>query len=661
MPPPTLRPLQTDDIFNLQVLQAAVLAPDGRTVVYAVLEYDAEDDADYSHLWLLDIATGEITRLTHGKANNSHPCWSPDGSGLAFLSTRSGKPQLYHLPLTGGEARPLTALEQGVGGGPVWSPDGRWIAFTAGPNRGEVVAADDPYRVTRHVYRFDGLGYLDDAAQDLFVIPAEGGDPQQLTDDSAHNTNPRWSPDSSELLYCAALRPDQHRVSLPELRVVNLTGQIRDVVTYAWGYPSGSVDWLPDGKRIAFVGVEKGQPIGTQADLFVTPADGVGQPVGQPENRTAGLPYQLGGGLQPDLPTEMAWLLPELAVADSGRVAYVQVQVGGTLNIYRVALEGPEVVAPILDGERACRLLSLSSDERHLFYTATTFNEPLDLYLADVEGGEEQRLTALNAQFLSGIVSTQVEALQISGQDGVAVEGWFMQPSTGTAPFPTILYIHGGPHSAFGHQFHFDMQMLVGAGYGVLVVNHRASTGYGNRFSTAIKGDWGNLDYSDLMAGIEAAIAAGLADPDRLGVCGLSGGGNLSCWIVGQTDRFKAAVPENPVTNWLSFYGTSDIGPWFAVEQLGGKPHEIPEVYARCSPITYAHRCRTPTLLIQGEHDWRCPAEQSEQFYNVLKANGCVVEMLRLPGSPHAGAIIGEPKLRRAQNEALLNWMQQYV
>jgi dipeptidyl aminopeptidase/acylaminoacyl peptidase len=163
------------------------------------------------------------------------------------------------------------------------------------------------------------------------------------------------------------------------------------------------------------------------------------------------------------------------------------------------------------------------------------------------------------------------------------------------------------------------------------------------------------------MAGVDAAIGQGIADPERLGVCGLSGGGNLSCWIVGQTDRFKAAVPENPVTNWVSFYGVSDIGPWFAVRELGGAPHEIPDVYRRCSPITYAYRCTTPTLLIQGEADYRCPAEQSEQFYAVLKASGCVVEMLRLPASSHAGSIRGTPALRRAQNEALLDWMNQYV
>jgi dipeptidyl aminopeptidase/acylaminoacyl peptidase len=163
------------------------------------------------------------------------------------------------------------------------------------------------------------------------------------------------------------------------------------------------------------------------------------------------------------------------------------------------------------------------------------------------------------------------------------------------------------------------------------------------------------------MAGVDYAIKKGFTDPDRMGVCGLSGGGNLSCWIVGQTDRFKAAVPENPVTNWNSFYGISDIGVYFALEELGGHPYEIPEIYAKCSPITYAHNCTTPTLLIQGEQDFRCPAEQSEQFYTVLKANGCIAEMMRLPNSSHGGAIAGPIASRKAQNDALLDWMNRYV
>ena len=297
-----------------------------------------------------------------------------------------------------------------------------------------------------------------------------------------------------------------------------------------------------------------------------------------------------------------------------------------------------------------------------LLYSADDINATPDLYVANLDGSDERRLTHLNGDFLSGIIMPEYTNLHFTGGDGAAVEGWYVKPTNGAeAPYPTILWIHGGPHGAQGNRFAFDTHVLNGAGYGVLFVNHRASTGYGNAFSTAIKGDWGNLDYGDLMAGVDYAIAQGLADPDRLGVCGISGGGNLSCWVVGQTDRFKAAVPQNPVTNWTSFYGVSDVGVWFAVEELGGHPHEIPEVYRRCSPITYAHNCVTPTLLIQTEHDWRCPPEQSEQFYTVLKANGCAVEMLRQPGGSHGGSINGAVPLRRANLEATLDWFNRHI
>jgi dipeptidyl aminopeptidase/acylaminoacyl peptidase len=302
----------------------------------------------------------------------------------------------------------------------------------------------------------------------------------------------------------------------------------------------------------------------------------------------------------------------------------------------------------------------MSAGDKQFLYIASDFLSPSDLFIANLDGSGERQLTHINDEFLAEVTLPRIEHMLFKGSDGAQVEGWVVLPE-GQAPFPTLLNIHGGPHFAFGSIYDFENHMFTAAGYAVVMVNHRASTGYGNEFSTAIKGDWGNLDFKDLMAGVDFAVEKGWADPDRLGVFGLSGGGNLSCWTVGNTRRFKAAVPENPVTNWVSFHGVSDIGAWFANEEMGGKPHEIPDVYVKCSPITYAHTCTTPTLLIQGEHDWRCPAEQSEQFYTTLKANGCIAEMLRMPNQPHAGSIFGAPVMRRAQNDATLEWMNRYV
>ncbi len=658
---PTPRPVHPDDLFQLRFLQAATLAPNGEMVAYSVSTYDADTDADTEQLWLLTLATGEQRQLTFGKGRNQAPQWSPDSKTLAFLSMRGGKPQIFLLPVDGGEARQLTNFKQGISGGVAWSPDGMQLAFGAPPQPDQPHDPTLPYRLTRAVYRFDTLGYLDSAVQDIYAIDAAGGEARRLTDDGCQNSAPQWAPDGSRLLYVATMQPDSQRGMDAALRTVRLDGSIETIIDQGWGNLTGSAAWLPSGKGLAFIGVAAGQPIGTQNNLFVI--DLTSGTVGNRTvaNRTAGLDRQVGAQLQADMPTAIARQLNKVLVTADGAAAYVQVQNGGTVPIYRVQLTGEPSYAPVVTGDRTCYLLDGQKASGRLLYAVSDFTNPPDLYLADGNGENERRLTELNGSLLASLQKSAVEHLCFTGADGAQVEGWFVYPAEAARPLPTILYVHGGPHSAFGAVYHFDTQLLVGAGYGVLLVNQRASTGYGNAFSTAIKGDWGNLDYSDLMAGVDAVIDQGWADPERLGVCGLSGGGNLSCWIVGQTNRFKAAVPENPVTNWLSFYGVSDIGVWFAVEQLGGHPHEIPEVYRRCSPTTYAHRCTTPTLLVQGEHDWRCPAEQGEQFYTILKVAGCPVEMVRLPTMPHAGAINGAPKMRRAQNEALLGWMNRYV
>jgi dipeptidyl aminopeptidase/acylaminoacyl peptidase len=501
------------------------------------------------------------------------------------------------------------------------------------------------------VYRFNDMEYLDDVVQSLYIVGIEGGEAKRLSSDAFMNSNPQWSPDGSEILYMASMHPDIARAMTARVRAVNPdTGAMREILA-DWGIV-GAASWTPDGKSVVVIGQPDGLPIGSKNDLWVVPASG-----GTPENRTAGIKVGVGGGLQADMPVVLYSAI--IPVAPDGKSAYVSVQEGGNVSIYRVALSGGESWQAVVKGERAAFLKGQNANR--LVYVVSDINHPIDLFCSDTSGGSERQLTNINEAWLAQVKLPRIEHLLFPSSDGVQVEGWLMTPAEGAAPYPTILDIHGGPHSAYGRVFHFDTQLLCGAGYAVLMINHRASLGYGNEFSTAIKGDWGNLDYKDLMAGVDYVIAKGWADPDRLGVCGLSGGGNLSCWTVGQTRRFKAAVPENPVTNWVSFYGVSDIGVWFATEELGGHPHEIPEVYARCSPITYAHTCTTPTLLIQGEHDWRCPPEQSEQFYTVLRANGCIAEMLRLPNSSHAGTIQGAPTIRKAHNDALLGWMNKYV
>jgi dipeptidyl aminopeptidase/acylaminoacyl peptidase len=650
------RPIAPEDLFSFRFVVAADLSPDGTRAVFAQTrivpgENEDDDEVEHSDLHLVDVESGEIRRLTFNDSTNSAPAISPDGSQVAFTSSRTEKPQLWLLPLDGGEPRRLTDLPQGVGGGAVWSPDGTKIAFTAGP-QDEPRKPERPYRVTRTVWRFDAVGILDETVQDVFVLDLgdEDAEPRRLTDDRFMNSLPKWSADGQSLVYAASHDPGTH-VVMSRLRRVDLEGNVTDLTE-----PDALVDShapLADGRVVYSASFEIDTLVGTRDSFYVLDPS-----TGTRTRRGADIAGHIQGGIQPDNPAGYLGA-GQLLLDEGDGGAIVTVQTGGEVSLVRIALDGEDSHDVVAGGPRVC--VALAARARKILFGAFGFTEPGDLYLADLDTGEERRLTRLNEELADEIAWPTVVPLSFSSSDGVQVEGWFMQPAGAKEPLPTVLGIHGGPHSAWGNHFNFDHLMFAGAGYGVLLVNHRASTGYGDAFATAIYAEWGNLDYADLMAGVDHVIDEGLADADRLGVFGISGGGNLTGWIIGHTDRFKAACPENPVFNWFSMYGTSDIAADFCVRELGGTPDEVEEVYRRCSPITYAHRCTTPTLFLQHEGDCRCPAEQTEQFFLVLRVNGVPAEMLRFPGTPHVGSIMGPIGHRRAENDALLDWMNRYV
>jgi dipeptidyl aminopeptidase/acylaminoacyl peptidase len=639
-------PLSAQDVRGLRFVREAGFASAGRHVFHTMTEIDATL-RERESLWLLDLDDPDFAsrRIAPDLEDVSLPAVSPDGSILAVVAMAKGTRQIYLVPVDGGQARPLTALPQGVVGRPVWSPDGRSIAFAAGP--AEIRDPSKPYRIDRVTYRFDGIGNLDDAVTDLFVVAVETGALIQLTDDRCMNADPRWSPDGSRLSYLVSFPPERAWTFLPELHVLDLQSGEPHVVVDDWG-GAFAADWCPDGERVAFIGARAGPGVFTagKVDLWTVQAQG-----GAPECRTTGVLAGVGFSLaDSDLPIAGELGAARLVVSDGE--AFAHGRVGSDLVAYRIALDGPERVEAVTDPGR-CAYLADVDPRRGVLHLATTFVEPPELALG------AQRLTDLNGDLLGEITPPATRRLEVMAPDGVSTEAWALTPS-GDGPWPTVLSIHSGPYQAYTNTFSIDFHRLVGAGFAVVFDNYRGSGGYGAAFARRIVGDWGHQGSLDHHATVDEAIRAGIADPERVGVFGNSAGAFGACWLVGTSNRFRAAVAQSPITDFSSFYGGADAASWLA-EEMGGPPDEVPERYRERSALTYAPHCRTPLLFIVGESDLRAQPLESEQYYRVLKRNGVPSEMLRLPNSSHIGSACGPVAGRVARGEALVDWFVRHL
>ncbi|MCJ7623758.1 MAG: DPP IV N-terminal domain-containing protein, partial [Anaerolineaceae bacterium] len=443
------------DELRYSFIQQAEVSPDGEQVVYTLRNVDVEKNEDYTSLWLYHLDAGKAHQLTFNKKTDSSPVWSPDGKTIAFKSDRNETAQIYLLPVDGGEARQLTYMKQGVRGGPVWSPDGTQIAFTAGPDE-EPPDPTKPYRVTRFVYRFDGIGYLNRFVQNIFTISVDGGEPRQLTDDAHIDHELRWSPDGKEILFLSSFDPDSPKLFYAKIRAVNMDGEVEVILDLDWG---GIVfaDWTPDGKGIVFSGMsaEKPEPMGSKVDLWV-----LDRASGKIECRTKGLKTGLGHG-------GACFIRKDRVLAGVPRA--------GMGEIYEFSLVGKEIIKPVIHGKRGAQLVGFN--EKNIFFINSTIENPSELCIADLDGSNEKQLTQVNSEWLKEIRLAKLERLLFKNDEGIEIEGWIMIPVEGKAPSPTILYIHGGPHGAYGYDFRSDFQMLAGAGYAVLFINPRGSRG----------------------------------------------------------------------------------------------------------------------------------------------------------------------------------------
>jgi dipeptidyl aminopeptidase/acylaminoacyl peptidase len=710
---PQQKPFTPDDLFRLRFLADPRISPDGERVVYVERRIDPRRDAYVSHLWLVPFAGGKPRRLTRGNVRDSSPRWSPDGGTILFVREADKRHQLLSLaaaPLADPKAgkrkrkktgarkplRPRVLLDtRGVPSSPCWSPDGRRIAFVFRPLTAEEREARrkpperqriHPRVIRRLFHREDGRGFLPDERGHVWVMERNGKRVRRLTSGEAEDHSPLWSPDGRTIVFMSNRIPRaDYWIGNMDLWAVPAGGGESKPLTEERG-PFVSPAFSPDGATIAFFGnldplafIER-----NLKPRSISAAGGISRDLAPAFDRTC----------TNDIVNDMAELghMPQAPVwFPNGSWFSFLVSDRGACGVFRLAAEGgdPE---PVLTGPHEIASFTASTDGRRCALLVGTAEAPHEVYGWELAWPEQSRpaglddlraLTQSNARLLAKRRIAVPEEIEISvpgrardagrsGRDGGSetespsshgsLHGWILRPLgfDETRRYPLVLAIHGGPMAMYGWSFVLEFQILAGAGFAVLFTNPRGSQGYGEDHCLSIRGDWGNLDYIDLMAAADWAERQSWLDGARMGVCGGSYGGFMTNWIVGHSQRFRAAVADRSISNLHSMYGSTDFG-WDFGWSYGAQPWEDPQRFLRGSPLSYVEAIRTPLLLVHSEMDLRCSVDQADQLFTALNVLEREVEYVRYPKQSHGLSRSGTPTLRRDRLERYLDWFRKHL
>jgi dipeptidyl aminopeptidase/acylaminoacyl peptidase len=645
------RLLDQETFMEMESVGAPAISPDGRQVVFARTWIDKMKDQSRSNLWIVDTDGARVRELTRGGWRDSAPAWSPDAKRIAFLSDRDGTNQLHVMYVDTGEVAQLTHLQRAPSG-IRWSPDGKQIAFTQMiPDAEPILRVQLPERprgaewargatvVDRLTWARDGTGPVEKGYTHVFVVDAIlGGTPRQITDGKFSHSDPEWSADGQTIYLSGIRKPDaEYLRGDSEVYAVDLKTNEVKTLTDRKG-PDNGPTVSPDGKWIAYTGYDDKDFTSHLSSIYLMDRSGGGKRL-------------LAGSLN-NSPSDITW-------ARDGVGVYFTVAERGADSIYFAPVQGqPRKVSA--DARHALGGLSIS-DGGQVATVRSTPHRPGDLVTFKIDQARDasswKTLVDVNADVLADMTLGDMEELWFTSKDGLKVQGWLIKPANFQAgrKYPMVLWIHGGPWSMYDVGFNWSFQNFAASGYAVLYTNPRGSTGYGQDFVNGIQHSYPGKDYDDLMAGVDAAIAKGFVDENNLFVCGGSGGGVLTAWIVGHTNRFAAAVSMRPVINWHSFVGTTDGPNWY--RQFKKYPWEDPMEYAVRSPLHHVANVTTPTMVMTGEADLRTPMGQSEEFYRALKMLKKETLLVRMPEEFHGWR---RPSRRLLQQLYLMAWFDKH-
>jgi len=636
-----------DQSLEMKSAFSPEISPDGKRVVYEVSRTNWEDNAFERDLWIADAATGESHQLTASKKSSTNAAWSPDGKWIAFLSDRpgqlsgspEGKKQIYVISADGGEARQLTKVETGVSIF-AWSPDSKKMAFSAEDPESKAMkdrkGKYGEYQVVHADYSMSHLWTLEIPAGESEALP----EPKRLTEGATFSVGEfAWSPDGTRISFSAQSDPDLISIGTADIYVVTAKdGKVKKIVDTPG--PERNPHWSPDGKQIAFETAAGSKYFFyTNMKIAVVDADG-------------GTPRVLTDAFDED-PGLIAW------AADG---IYFAAEQKTYAHLFRLNPETKAVEKLSSPEHLAAFSFSFSKDHRQVAYRAARENEYPEIFTTSVAPWQPKKLTMLGDQ-VKGFKIARREVVSWKSTDGTLIEGVLLKPPDfdPKKKYPLLVVIHGGPTGVdqpiLNPDRYYPMERFVAKGALILRPNYRGSAGYGEKFRSLNVRNLGVGDYADVISGVDALIAKGFVDKDRVGSMGWSEGGYISAFITASSDRFKAVSVGAGISDWVTYYVNTDITP-FTRQYLHATPWDDPEIYRKTSPITYIAKARTPTLIQQGENDRRVPIPNGYELRQALEDHGVPVKMVVYKGFGHG---ITKPKQQRAVMEENEKWFAKYI
>ncbi|MFZ5518445.1 MAG: S9 family peptidase [Candidatus Zhuqueibacterota bacterium] len=630
------------DFYKIKTCKTPRISPNGRYVLYVVNQMDSLTNGYFNQIWIVPSEGGDTALLTHAGTSNHSPAWSFDNNSFAYVSNASGTSQIWIMDIPSGESYQVTDLPNGAWS-PIWSPDGQKIAFlseTQFDGRNPKGLYDiKVYSHLRYRWWYDANRYDEGWRSHIFIVDLATNEIQQLTDGDFFDDEISFSPDGDFIAFTSNRTEDRENNIDTDVWIVPVNQGPEEKIFENTG-PDCSPVWSPDGRYLAWRSTFRYNYESDNYDIMVKDLKS-----NEIVNVTQPFDYVV---------YDLKWH------PNSKEIVFLAAE-KGNFNLYSVSRKESDV-EPLIEGRHRIRHWDMSENGEQLVFARSNVTRPDEIYLMPYKKRTMRRITAVSDSLVETVYLQDAIPVTFDGAHQTPVQGWYLTPpdfNPGRQKYPLVLFIHGGPQLMYSNQFTFEFQLLASRGYIVFYSNPRGSFGYGQQFTDDVNKNYGGSCYTDIMAGVDYMMDLGFVDSTKMGVTGLSFGGWMTAWIIGHTQRFSAAIALAPFVNMLSFYGTTDEQ-FFPEWDFGGHPYDESTriVYEKNSPLNSVINFRTPTLILHGEADWRCPISEGEQLFTALKKMGVPAVLARFPNEPH---VFEQPNHIEAALRMSLDWWDSYL